>query len=158
MSRGAACGPPFGMGWDVESSGAGDGFPPVLWFLLGLGVSDGPVGGEYSTCVQVWSRGWCHIWGGRRDGLASAGPHARPFECLRVSGPTRGGQPRGFAPTGRRGVVGGQGGSRTAPMGEGVPARRGGAPSGGMDSLNSQTKCNTWLRCCHGKELWTCHH
>ena len=24
--------------------------------------------------------------------------------------------------------------------------------------LNSQTKCNTWLRCCHGKELWTCHH
>ncbi len=26
------------------------------------------------------------------------------------------------------------------------------------DSLNSQTKCNTWLRCCHGKKLWTCHH
>ena len=41
MSRGAACGPPFGMGWDVESSGAGDGFPPGLWFLLGLGVVTG---------------------------------------------------------------------------------------------------------------------
>ena len=33
------------MGWDVESSGAGDGLPPVFWFLLGLGVCDGPVGG-----------------------------------------------------------------------------------------------------------------
>ena len=22
-----------------------------------------------------------------------------------------------------------------------------------LDSLNSQTKCNTWLRCCHGKAL-----
>ena len=30
-----------------------------------------------------------------------------------------------------------------------------GAGGGGMDSLNSQTKCNTWLRCCHGKKLQT---
>ncbi len=27
-----------------------------------------------------------------------------------------------------------------------------------VHGLNSQTKCNTWLRCCHGKTLWTCHH
>ena len=60
MSRGAACGPPFGMGWDVESSGAGDGLPPVFWFLLGFRVSDGPVGGNNSTGVHVWSRGSCH--------------------------------------------------------------------------------------------------
>ena len=43
MSLGAACGPSFGMGWDVESSGAGDGFPPGFWFLLGFRVGDGPV-------------------------------------------------------------------------------------------------------------------
>ena len=36
-----------GMGLDVESSGAGDGVPPGLWFLLGFRVGDGPVvGGE----------------------------------------------------------------------------------------------------------------
>ncbi len=56
--------PPFGMGLDVESSGAGDGVPPVFWFLLGFGVSDELVEGEYSTCVHLGSRGSCHIWEG----------------------------------------------------------------------------------------------
>ena len=50
-----------GMGLDVESSGAGDGLPPVFWFLLGFRVCDWPVGGEYSTCVLIRSRGSCHI-------------------------------------------------------------------------------------------------
>ena len=35
----------------------------MLWFLLEFGVSDELVGGEYSTCVQVESRGSCHFWG-----------------------------------------------------------------------------------------------
>ena len=52
------------MGWGVESSGGSGGLPPVLWFLLEFGVGDWPIGGEYSTCVQVWSRGSCHFWGG----------------------------------------------------------------------------------------------
>ena len=52
------------MGLDVESScGPGLGFPLGFWFLLGFRVSDELVGGEYSTCVQVWSRGSCHFWG-----------------------------------------------------------------------------------------------
>ena len=38
--------------------------------------------------------------------------------------------------------------ARTAPPT--APPRLGG--------LNSQTKCNTWLRCCHGKKIWTRHH
>ena len=77
MSRGAACGPPFGMGWDVESSGAGDGLPPGLWFLLGLGVCDGSVEGEYSTCVLLWSRGWCHIGGTWLDAAEADGEFSR---------------------------------------------------------------------------------
>ena len=44
MSRGAACGPPFGMGLDVESSGAGDELPPGLWFLLGFRCVTGQSG------------------------------------------------------------------------------------------------------------------
>ncbi len=51
----------FGMGWDVESSGAGDVVPPVFRFLLGFSVYDGPVEGEYRTSVLLWSRGSCHI-------------------------------------------------------------------------------------------------
>ena len=50
-----------GMGLDVESSGAGDGVPPVFWFLLGFRVCDGPVESDNSTNVHVWSRGSCHI-------------------------------------------------------------------------------------------------
>ena len=65
------------MGWDVESSGAGAGLPPGLWFLLGLGVSDGPVEGEYSTCVLLWSRGWCHFWGTWLDAAEADGEFPR---------------------------------------------------------------------------------
>ena len=60
MSRRAACEPPFGMGLDVESS-------VVRWCSPGVGssfairVCDGPVGGEYSTCVLLWPRGSCHF-------------------------------------------------------------------------------------------------
>ena len=36
-------------------------FPLGCGSSLGLGVSDGPVGSEYSTCVQLGSRGSCHI-------------------------------------------------------------------------------------------------
>ena len=63
MSRGAACGPPFGMGWDVESScGPGLGFPLGCGSSLGFRVCDWPVEGEYSTCVHIASRGSCHFW------------------------------------------------------------------------------------------------
>ena len=42
MSRGAACGPPFGMGWDVESScGPGMWFPLCFGSSLGLGCVTG---------------------------------------------------------------------------------------------------------------------
>ena len=62
MSRGAACGPPFGMGLDVESSGGpGIGFPLCLGSSFGFRVSDWPVGGEYSTHVRIVSRGSCHF-------------------------------------------------------------------------------------------------
>ena len=59
MSRGTAC----GMGLDVESSvtWVGAGFPPGFCYLLGFGVGDGSVVGEYSTCVLIESRGWCHF-------------------------------------------------------------------------------------------------
>ena len=91
LSRGAACGPPFGMGWDVESSGAGDGLPLGLWFLLGLGVGNWPVGGEYSTVVHMKSRGSCHFWGGRARRIDNAGPPPLdPSTGLRVSGPSQG--------------------------------------------------------------------
>ena len=56
-----ASGSVLGMGWDVESScGPGMVFPLGCGSSLGLGVSDGPVGSEYSTCVQLGSRGSCH--------------------------------------------------------------------------------------------------
>ena len=80
----------------------------MLWFLLEFGVSDELVGGEYSTCVQVESRGSCHFWGGGGgDGLAS-GPPARPFPStpLRVNFGAQGERPhpgRGWIPA-RRGV------------------------------------------------------
>ena len=48
-----ACAGAVGMGLDVESSGGPGGLPPVFMFLLGFGVCDELVGGEYSTCVQV---------------------------------------------------------------------------------------------------------
>ena len=106
MSRGAARGPPFGMGWDVESSGAGAGLPPGFWFLLGFRVCDGPVEGEYSTCVLLWSRGSCHIWGTWLDAAKADGEFSQRLGRF-ANRPYRG---------------------------RGVPARRGGAPSGGMDS------------------------
>ena len=60
-----------------------------------------------------------------------------------------------FPPEGERGEGGGLGApalSQSSPDGEG---RRGGRPRGtplreGIDSLSSQTKCNTRLGCCHG--------
>ena len=105
MSRGAACGPSFGMGLDVESSrGPGMGFPLGFGTSLDL-VCDGPVGSEYSTNVLLWSRGSCHIWG-----------HDLMRQRRMVS------------------FRGGQGGSRTATTGEESPGSVGGAPSGGMDS------------------------
>ena len=36
--------------------------------------------------------------------------------------------------------------------------RRSESKGRGLDTLDSQTKCNTLLGCCHGKALWTCHH
>ena len=61
-----AAGPAYGpLGWAEALSPRG----PGLWFPLGCGssfgvrVCDKLVGGEYSTCVQVWSRGSCHFWG-----------------------------------------------------------------------------------------------
>ena len=77
MSRRAACGPPFGMGLDVESSGAGAGLPPGLWYLLGFRVCDGPVEGKYSTCVPIASRGSCHIWGTWLDAEEADGEFSR---------------------------------------------------------------------------------
>ena len=90
MSRGAACGPPFGMGLDVESSGAGDGVPPVFRFLLGFRCVTGQ---SRARIVQEFTFG-------QGVGVTFY------VQC----------------------------GSRTAPTGKGVPARRGGAPSGGMGS------------------------
>ena len=97
MSRGAARGPPFGMGLDVESS------RPGLWFPLGFGssfgfrVSDGPVG---VNIVQVFcfGQGVRVIFGG----------HGLMQQRRMVS------------------FRGGQGGSRTATTGEGSPGSAGG--------------------------------
>ena len=130
LSRGRRVGWFLGMGLDVESLGAGAVVPHVFWFLLGFRVCDELVEAEYNTSVLLWSRGWCHIWGGTpphsvletlrlRSGrtefpalgdgfrLSAAGmtdgggvgltprrissawaPPARPFEGLRVSGPS----------------------------------------------------------------------
>ena len=65
------------MGLDVESSGARAGLPPGFWFLLGFRVCDELVGGEYSTCVQVWSRGSCHFWGTWLDVAEADGEFSR---------------------------------------------------------------------------------
>ena len=63
-----ACARAVGMGLGVESSGAGVVVPPGFGSSFGFRVSDWPIGGEYSTCVQVWSRGSCHFWGaGAKD-------------------------------------------------------------------------------------------
>ena len=98
MSRGAACGPPFGMGWDVESSyGPGLGFPLGFGSSFGFRVSDWPIEGEYSTCVQLGSRGSCHFRGGA-TGQQVRPPPARPFDGAQDERPLPG-QPRGFAPT-----------------------------------------------------------
>ena len=81
-----------------------------------------------------------------RDGLAVRG--RRPLDpSIRLSG-----------------LTASSGWAAPQPRGRG-PGSAGDVPLGGMDSrlgasatLDSQTKCNTWLRCCHGKELWTCRH
>ena len=118
-----ACARAVGTGLGVESSGgAGAVVPPGFGSSFGFRVSDWPIGGDYSTCVQVWSRGSCHFWGGGRDGSASAAPPARPFDPpqrtyskLRVSGPSAPGMDSGSA---------------------------GGAPSGGMVSrLGASATC-----------------
>ena len=119
MSRGAACGPSFGMGWDVESSGAGDGLPPGLWFLLGFRVGDGPVEGEYSTSVHVWSRGWCHFqraYDHDRVGSAGGAPPLDPSTVLRVSGRTLTGMDSGSRRPGGWGVLVGGVSRRIWPM------------------------------------------
>ena len=77
MSRERRVGRSSGMGLDVESSGAGDGVPPVFWFLLGFRVSDGPVGSEYSTCVLIRSRGSCHICWTWLDAAEEGGEFSR---------------------------------------------------------------------------------
>ena len=132
MSRGAAHGPVIGMGLDVESSGPGMGFPLGFGSSFGFRVSGWPVEGEYSTCVQVWSRGSCHFWG-------AGAMQQRRMVSFR----------------------GGQGGSRTAPTrrgarlqegwvpasagmtaGGGGPGSAGSAPSGGMVSrLGASATC-----------------
>ena len=74
-------GRPSGWGWDVESSRAGDGLPPGLWFLLGLRDDDGPVAGKNSTDVLIVSRGWCHSVG-RGSTLTPSGDLGQaPRDC-----------------------------------------------------------------------------
>ena len=114
MSRGAACGPPFGMGLDVESSGAGAVVPPGLWFLLGLRVCDGPVGGEYSTCVLL-GQGVRVTFEREHHPI----PFLRPFDSAQGE---RNSPHRWMGSCLRRndGWGGrGEGGSRTAPTGKG---------------------------------------
>ena len=48
-----ACARAVGMGLGVESSGGSSGLPWVFGSSFGFRVSDWPIGGEYSTCVQV---------------------------------------------------------------------------------------------------------
>ena len=74
-----ACARAVGMGLGVESSGGSGGLPWVFGSSLVVRVSDWPFKGEYSTSVQVWSRGSCHIWEGTplttlRDILSPAHP------------------------------------------------------------------------------------
>ena len=59
-----ACARAVGMGLGVESSGGSGGLPWVFGSSFGFRVSDWPIGGEYSTCVRLESRGSCHFWGG----------------------------------------------------------------------------------------------
>ena len=93
-----ACARAVGMGLGVESSGG-----PGLWFPLGFGSSFGfrlsgwPVEGEYSTCVQVWSRGSCHFWGAGATDRQVRPPPLDPSTELRVSGPSAPGMDSGSA-------------------------------------------------------------
>ena len=91
MSRGAACGPPFGMGWDVESScGPGMGFPLGCGSSLGLGCVTG-LSGVNIVHVYNMVKGFVSLLGDNRDGLTTRGhPPLDPSTGLRVSGPTQG--------------------------------------------------------------------
>ena len=82
----------FGMGWDVESSGAGDVVPPVFGSSLGLGCVTGQSWGIIVHTFQL-RQGVRVIFGG----------HGLMRQRRMVS------------------FRGGQGGSRTAPTGEGSP-------------------------------------
>ena len=130
MSRGAACGPPFGMGWDVESSGAGDGFPPVFRFLLGFRWVTGQ---SRARIVQAFTFGQ-----GVRVTFVGRGhrpiPFLRPFDFAQGE---RNSPPGVWVPayTGKTEEGAEVRAVRESPLrGRGVPARRGGAPSGGMVS------------------------
>ena len=106
------------MGLDVESSGARAGLPLGFWFLLGFRVCDELVGGEYSTCVQVWSRGSCHFWGKGATGRQVWGPPLDPSTGLRMSGPAPGmDSSSGAGMTGKRVSVGGGGRDGLAGLG-----------------------------------------
>ena len=66
------------LGWAGTLSLGGRGWAsPGLWFLLGLGVCDGSVEGEYSTFVLLWSRGWCHFWVTWLDAAEADGEFSR---------------------------------------------------------------------------------
>ena len=72
-----ACARAVGMGLGVESSGGPAGLPWVFGSSLVVRVGDWPFKGEYSTCVQVWSRGSCHIWGTWLDAAETDGEFSR---------------------------------------------------------------------------------
>ena len=71
-----------GIGWDVESSGAGAGVPPGFWFLLGFRVGDWPDVEKDSTGVPVSSRGWRHKVG--RGGLDAPPDSSRSLGIVNV--------------------------------------------------------------------------
>ena len=69
MSRGAACGPPFGMGWDVESSGGPVVFPGCWVLLWGIGVVTGLSGVNIARVFAL----------GLGVGVTFGGCHPIPF-------------------------------------------------------------------------------
>ena len=105
MSRGAACGPPFGMSWDVESScGPGLGFPLGCGSSLGLGCMTGQSWGIIVQAFQLGQGGdvtFCCRW---LDAAEADGEFSQRSDRF-ANRPDWGGQARGTCPygEGRRG-------------------------------------------------------
>ena len=94
MSRGAACGPPFGMGWDVESScGPGMVFPLGCGSSLALGCVTGQSEGRIVQAftfgqgggVTFYAQGGWRTAPTGKGGTGSAGgaPSGGMGSCLR---------------------------------------------------------------------------